>query len=67
MFIDPVLLIVWCISQRSAAAVFAATNPPLPGLQWVFDAMFEETLGMGVKLFCLSAKANSGSTWKSCC
>lgn len=39
MFIDPVFLIVWCISQKSAATFFSATDPPLPGLRWVFCAI----------------------------
>lgn len=39
MFIDPVFLIVWCISQKSAAVCFSATEPPLPRLQWVFSAI----------------------------
>lgn len=47
MFIDPVFLIVWCISQRSAAAVFSATDPPLPRLQWVFCAIVWGNSGDG--------------------
>lgn len=62
----PVFLIVWCISQKSAAVVFLPQTLLSPGSSGCFLPLFEETPGTPVVLFCSSAKASSNSSWKPC-